>query len=84
MLHTALNDTLQLDLAEAKQESAPLRMPDGFPSATAFIRQAQLWTTLWKGFDAKIECVIDADHNHFTVINGLRDSGSDITKAFVG
>jgi len=93
LLHTALNDTLQLNLDEAKQESAALRMPDSFPCATAwvggderpeFIRQAQMWAMLWKGLDARIECIIEGEHNHFTVIDGLRDPDSDITKAFVG
>ncbi len=93
LLHTALNETLQLDLSEASRESTALHMPNGFPNATAwvgggerpeFIRQAELWTTLWNGLDASINCVVDGTHNHFTVIDGLRDSDADITIAFVG
>ena len=93
LLHTALNETLQLDLTEATKESAALRLPNGFPDATAwvgggerpeFIRQAELWPMVWKGLDAKISCVIEGTHNHFSVIEALREPDSDITNAFVG
>ena len=93
LLHTALNETLQLDLTEATKESAALRLPNGFPDATAwvgggerpeFIRQAELWAMVWKGLDAKISCVIEGTHNHFSVIEALREPDSDITNAFVG
>ncbi len=93
LLHTTLNETLQLDLAEASLESAALHLPYGFPDVTAwvgggerpeFIRQAELWATLWTGLDAKISCVIDGVHNHFSVIEALREADTEITRAFVG
>ena len=93
LLHTVLNETLQLDLGEASNESAALHLPNGFPDTTAwvgggerpeFIRQAELWAMVWKGLDAKIRCVIEGSHNHFSVIEALSEADSDITTAFVG
>jgi arylformamidase len=93
LLHTKMNDTLKLDIVEATLESATLKLPNGNPSLTAwvggherpeFIRQAQIIAQMWEGLDAVTQCVIDGDHNHFTVIEGLKESESAITRAFVG
>jgi acetyl esterase/lipase len=92
LLHTKMNDTLKLDIAEATRESAALKLPNGNPSITAwvggnerpeFIRQAQIFAQMWEGLDADMQCVIDGEHNHFTVIEGLKESDSAITRAFV-
>ena len=88
LLHTAMNVSLNLDDTEAAAESAVLHKPNGTPSITAwvggaerpeFIRQAKLLAMIWEGLDAKIKCTIDADHNHFTVIEGLKNPDSAIT-----
>lgn len=93
LLRTAMNDTLQLDMSEAIAESAVLQSPQGNPHWTAwvgggerpeFIRQARLMALMWEGLDAHTLCTIDGEHNHFTVIEGLRDANSAITHAWVG
>jgi len=93
LLHTKMNEILKLDIAEATRESAALKLPNGNPTLTAwvggkerpeFIRQAKILTRMWEGLDAETHCVIDGDHNHFTVIEALKESDSAITRAFVG
>lgn len=92
LLHTKMNDTLGLDMAEATAESVALLRPNGNPKFTAwvggderpeFIRQSQLIAQMWSGLDAQTHCHIDEAHNHFTVVEGLRSCDSAITCAFV-
>lgn len=93
LLHTEMNDTLHLDMAEATRESAVLHRPIANTHLTAwvgggerpeFLRQAQLLAMMWDGLSAQIDLQIDGVHHHFSVIEGLKDAGSEITKAFVG
>ncbi|WP_119167689.1 alpha/beta hydrolase [Algihabitans albus] len=92
LLHTEMNKTLHLDLAEAAAESAVLHRPAGNRRLTAwvgggerpeFIRQAQIIAQIWEGLDADTNCIVEGLHNHFTVIEGLRAVDSAITKAFI-
>ncbi len=93
LLHTQMNLTLHLDLAEARAESALLAEPAlaapltcwvGGGERPEFIRQARLLAEVWEGLDVPTSLTIDKEHNHFTVIEGLKEAGSDITAAFVG
>ena len=93
LMHTKLNDVLHLDAAEAASESPALLTPAapipftcwvGGGERPEFIRQSQLLVQMWEGLDVPTECRIDAEHNHFTVIEGLKTPTSPITKAFVG
>lgn len=93
LMKTAMNDTLHLDAAEAMAESAVLHSPAGTPRVTAwvgggerpeFIRQARILAAIWQGLDAQTACLVDGDHNHFTVIEGLRQADSAITRMLVG
>lgn len=93
LLHTEMNNTLHLDLEEATLESAALHQPNGNPKLTAwvgggerpeFIRQSQLLVQMWDGLDASTKCVIDGEHNHFTVIDDLSHADSAITQSFIG
>ena len=88
LMHTKMNESLQLDLTEATTESAALYKPIDDTSITAwvgggerpeFIRQSKLLTVMWEGLDATTNCIIDEQHNHFTVIEGLKDPKSPIT-----
>ncbi len=88
LLHTTMNESLQLDATEATAESAALHTPVDHASITAwvgggerpeFIRQSQLLNLMWQGLDANVTCTIDAQHNHFTVIEGLKNPTSAIT-----
>lgn len=93
LLHTKMNETLGLTLEEATLESAALSVPVGQPRLTAwvgggerpeFIRQSRLMAIMWKSFDCDTQLVIEDQHNHFTVLEALKDKNSDLVKAFIG
>ena len=93
LMKTKMNDVLQLDEAMAIAESPALLRPAGNPVLTAwvgggerpeFIRQAKLFANIWTGLGANTHCVVDGKHNHFTVIEDLKQSDSPLTNAFVG
>ena len=92
LLHTAMNDTLHLDMEEATTESAALHRPmpesrlttwTGGAERPEFIRQAELLAMIWDGLDCRTKCVIDPDHNHFTILDGLKSPTSAITSALL-
>ncbi|KIN77597.1 alpha/beta hydrolase [Sulfitobacter mediterraneus] len=85
--HTAMNDTLHLTTKEATAESPALLVPVpgsqisvcvGGGERPEFIRQARLLDIIWNGLDAKIELTIEGDHNHFTLLEGLKSPISQI------
>ena len=87
---TRLNATLGLDEAEAVVESPLLHAPTANARLTCwvgggerpeFLRQARLMAQVWPG---RATCMVDGMHNHFSVLDGLRDPASPITAAFVG
>ena len=39
---------------------------------------------MWAGLDTPTTCTIDGSHGHFTVIEGLSDPASPITRARCG
>lgn len=89
LLHTQMNETLGLDANEAAAESPVLCCPPADASITAwvgggerpeFIRQSKLLKIMWEGLDANISCTIDGQHNHFTVIEGLKDPHSALVQ----
>ncbi|MBB5721233.1 acetyl esterase/lipase [Loktanella ponticola] len=93
LLQTKMNATLGLDMAEATAESPALLRPSPAVRTTAwvggnerpeFIRQTQLLGMMWNGFDTNISCHVDVGHDHFSVIEGLKDADSPLTNAFVG
>ena len=93
LLHTAMNDALGLDEDEAKLESAVLHRPArmvpyccwvGGGERPEFIRQSELMAQMWSGLDLSASCVVEGALNHFTVIDGLCDPHSAITKALLG
>lgn len=89
LMHTSMNESLKLDSAEANTESPALHLPVDNTHMTAwvgggerpeFIRQSELLKIMWDGLGANISCTIDSMHNHFTVIEGLKDPRSAITQ----
>ena len=93
LLRTKMNDTLGLTLESARSESPALLEPRDAARVTAwvgggerpeFIRQARLLENIWSGFDVEISAFVDGTHDHFSVIDGLKDPHSAITQAFVG
>lgn len=93
LMQTKMNEMLHLDEAEAVLESAALHRPAlatpltcwvGGGERPEFIRQSQILAQIWDGLDTQTECVIDGQHDHFTVIEGLRASDSPITHSLLG
>lgn len=93
LMHTAMNDTLHLDEDEARLESAVLHRPAraltytcwvGGGERPEFIRQSELMARMWQGLDMPARCVVEGQYNHFTVLEGLRQSDSAITKNLLG
>lgn len=93
LLHTQMNDTLHLDMAEATTESAALQRPDtaaqicawvGGGERPEFIRQAQLLDLMWQGLDARVSHHVDGAHHHFSVIEALKDPQSPLVEAWCG
>lgn len=93
LMHTAMNNILHLDEDEAILESAVLHRPAraipyccwvGGGERPEFIRQSELMAQMWRGLDVQARCVIDDQHNHFTVLEGLRRADSEITLDLIG
>ncbi|MCF4097623.1 alpha/beta hydrolase [Maritalea mediterranea] len=89
LLNTRMNEGLQLDLAEARAESAALREPlagvkltcwVGADERPEFLRQNQLLANIWTGLGVDTDAV-EADHkHHFNVIADLEEADSGLTR----
>jgi acetyl esterase/lipase len=93
LLKTRMNDTLRMTMEEATCESAALHRPRGTMPLTAwvggaerpeFIRQSELMANIWTGFDVPTRLVVEPRHHHFSVIDGLTDPSSPITRSLLG
>jgi arylformamidase len=93
LLRTALNDSLNLTLEEARAESPALREPREGVRLTAwvgaaerpeFLRQSALIANVWTGLGAAITATVEPDRHHFDVIRGLAEASSPITEALCG
>lgn len=92
LLHTDMNNTLGLTEDEASAESAVLLRPVWGARITAwvggderpeFIRQSQILAKVWSGLEAQIVIKIEAGHNHFTILDGMKSPDSPICKQLV-
>ncbi len=93
LMRTRMNETLCIDEEEAQSESAALLRPQNQPRITAwvgggerpeFVRQSELLHMMWSGLDAASKLIVDGKHDHFTVLEALRNTGSDLVKELVG
>lgn len=93
LLQTKLNDTLHLDEAEACLESAVLHRPTAAVPYTCwvgggerpeFIRQSEVMAQMWQGLDSAADSVVEGQHDHFTVLDGLRHPQSAIMGKILG
>jgi acetyl esterase/lipase len=93
LLHTKMNEILCLDEDEAILESAVLHRPAisvpyccwvGGGERPEFIRQSEMMAQVWAGLDVPTNCIIHGQYNHFTVLEGLRDPSSAITRNLIG
>ncbi len=93
LLNTRMNETLRLDLAEARTESAALLEPlDGMDitcwvganERPEFLRQNGLLENLWSSFNAEVSSVEEADRHHFDVVEGLADPDHRLVRTLLG
>lgn len=92
LTQTSMNAALRLDAEEAEAESPALLRPLDGVRVTAwvgggerpeFLRQTRLLTLMWQGLGARITTVEEAQHTHFTVLDGLRTPGSDLMRCLL-
>ena len=93
LLRTTMNETLQLDEAEATSESAALCRPVDPCSVTcwvgaeerpAFVAQNDLLAHAWEELGARTKSVHAPAKHHFNVIEDLCDPDSELTRDFIG
>lgn len=90
LLRTKMNETLGLDLPEARSESPALLEPVldvpvicwvGAAERAEFVRQNVLLANAWRGLGLATEAVEEPDRHHFNVIDGLEKADSPMAKA---
>ena len=93
LLRLQLNETLRLDLPEARAESpallevraaVPVHVWVGADERPEFVRQSELLANVWTGLGVDMRLTIEPGRHHFNVIDGLADPGSDLVEAVVG
>lgn len=93
LLLTKMNDVLNLDKAEALQESPALRRPSTSARVTAlvgggemeeFIRQTECLADAWAGEGVEISSRVSGRHHHFSVLDDLRVPQSGICPMLFG
>lgn len=93
LMRTEMNDTLHVDMDEARAHSPVLLEPLAAIPVTAwvganerpeFIRQNRALFDMWRGFETPMAIVEEAGRHHFDVIDGLADPDHPLCKAVVG
>jgi acetyl esterase/lipase len=93
LLHTAINDDLRLDIAEAAAESPALLRPRedvaltcwvGAAERPEFRRQNALLANIWTGCGVATRAVEEPGRHHFNVIEGLMAPNSPLMQAVLG
>jgi arylformamidase len=91
LLRTKMNETLRLDLAEARTESPALLEPVSGIGVTCwvgkderpeFVRQNDMLANAWTGLGVDIASVHQNNVHHFNVIDGLADPESELSAVF--
>lgn len=89
LLKTDVNVDLKLDLVEARAESPALLEPVDGAQVTCwvgadelpeFLRQNELLTMAWRGFDVAISSIEELSRHHFNVILGLSEPDSPLAR----
>jgi acetyl esterase/lipase len=92
LMNTKMNDTLRLDLAEARAESPALLEPLGGIDLTCwvgsaerpeFLRQNGLPGNLWSSFDVRLSSIEEPGRHHFDVIEGLADANHPLVRTLL-
>lgn len=93
LIHTRMNDQLQLSLEEAIAESSALQNPIASSDVTCwvgseerpeFLKQANTLRDSWKNRIANIRVVIEPNRHHFDVIGSMSDPNSPLTLTLIG
>ncbi len=93
LLATQMNQILHLDAREARAESPVLHAPRPGARLTAvaggdelpeFRRQNLLLPTIWHGLGAETRAFEIAGTHHLSVIAGLAEAESDLTRMLIG
>ena len=86
---TRMNDTLGLTMEEAQSESpvfnatlpgVPVTFWVGAQERPEFLRQTRLIAEAWERRGVNVNSVYDPGHHHFSVIDGLQDPESNLTR----
>ncbi|MBJ3777931.1 alpha/beta hydrolase [Acuticoccus mangrovi] len=91
LLTTRMNETLGLDLAEARRESPVLADPADVDLVTwvgdgerpQLRRQSRLLSMIWEGLARSVRHVEAPDRHHFDVVEDLADPASALTRALL-
>lgn len=92
LMNTKMNDTLRLDIAEARAESPALLEPlDGIDltcwvgsaERPEFLRQNGLLGNLWSSFDVRLSSIEEPGRHHFDVIEGLADANHPLVRTLL-
>jgi hypothetical protein len=92
LMNTEMNDTLRLDIAEARAESPALLEPIGGIDLTCwvgsaerpeFLRQNGLLENLWSSFDVRLSSIEEPGRHHFDVIEGLADANHPLVRTLL-
>ena len=88
LMRTRMNETLNIDAAEAVAQSPALLEPMtgarlvswvGAAERSEFVRQNALLANIWTGLGATTCRVEEPDRHHFTVVDGLADPAHALT-----
>jgi arylformamidase len=89
LMKTGMNDTLHLDVVEARLESPALLEPQEGIDMTAwvgaaerpeFVRQTALLANIWSGFDCRVDAVEEPGRHHADIIEGLAEPDHILTR----
>ena len=92
LMNTKMNDTLRLDLAEARAESPALLEPldggdltcwVGAAERPEFLRQNGLPGNLWSSFNARVSSFEEPDRHHFDIVDGLMDPNHPLVRTLL-
>ncbi|MCW5708389.1 alpha/beta hydrolase [Shinella sp.] len=88
LMHTAMNERLHIDEAEAIAESPALLRPvegtrltcwAGAMERAEFLRQNALLANIWTGLGATTATVVEPNRHHFDIVDGLADPEHPLT-----
>lgn len=92
LMHTAMNERLHINEAEATAESPALLRPvegtrltcwAGAMERAEFLRQNALLANIWTGLGATTATVVEPNRHHFDIVDGLADPEHPLTRTLL-